>query len=142
MKTIAYNPQREILTALLTLILSFSLLIAVKAQGNSDLNAGVNGQTAMNELKTIIVTNSDLTEKEATENFLAEKIESWLKNGSYWDKSSEEATIVNELAGKIERWMSDGSFWCLNKNTQTDIDQLALSNKSEMNRDALYADEK
>jgi hypothetical protein len=141
MKTIAYNPQKEIFTALLILMLSFCLLTAVKAQGNSVPTLVNEVKTEFNEDETFKKSSKDLTENEISDNYLVMKIESWIKNASYWSKSSEE-TVENQLADKIKRWMSNGSFWSPDKNMETDIDQLALLNKSEMSRNALYADEK
>ena len=132
MKTLAYNPQREILTTLMTLILSFCLLTAVKAQGNPNLQAVSDGKNAMIEGKAFKLTNANLIEEDTIDNFLEMKIKSWIGDGSYWNKDADEETIVSKLASKIARWMSDGSFWSLDSNEETVFDEFALSNKDEM----------
>jgi hypothetical protein len=132
MKTIAYNPQREIVTALFVLLISFTLLTAARAQEIPKLTIGSQNVFTMVEEKALIFTNSDSTEKNAINNFLVMRIKSWIGDGSYWNKEVDEETIVRKLADNIVKWMSDGSFWGLDSNEETGIEEFALSNKDEM----------
>lgn len=142
MKTIAYNPQREILTILLTLILSFSLLTTLKAQGNSNPPSGSDVKTTMNEVKAVNLPNTSLTENETGTNLLGMKIKWWMDSGSYWDRTSDVESIIGELTYNIKKWLSDGSFWSPNSNNGKDIDQSALADKDELTYDALYTSDK
>jgi DNA phosphorothioation-dependent restriction protein DptG len=148
MKTIAYNPQREIITALLALFISFTLLTTTRAQGNPDNKEGVEYKAGTKNENGLITAEKVMTESDSVDNFLAVKIESWINSGSYWAESSDEETVENQLADqladKIETWMKDGSFWSLGSDNKTEIDELVLSEKEQKkeqtNRDVLADD--
>jgi hypothetical protein len=134
MKTIAYNPQREIITALLVLFISFSVLTSVKAQDDSLLTISRESILAMNIKNAPELTNVNLDEENTSDNFLVMRIESWMDNGSFWNSDVDEETIVTILAAKIAEWMSNKSFWSFDSNTLTDTGELALGRKEEIAR--------
>lgn len=140
METTIYNPQREIVTATLILMLSIMVLTAIRAQGLSNQLEGKDTKTVWSDEKAIKSTDIGLPESAANSNSLAVKIKSWMNSGSYRDNDAEEGTTVSILAHTIAKWMSEGSFW---SNTgDMEQQELRLSKKNGMTSDALVMDEK
>jgi len=139
MKTITYNPQREIITALLVLFISFTLMTALRAQPYPENRAWRENKTVPIAENALISVDKVMTETRSIENYLTLKIGSWINSGSYWNSGIDEETTDNKLAYKIKKWMSDGSFWSPKINRETDIDELALSKKEQLNSDVLTA---
>jgi hypothetical protein len=139
MKAITYNPQREVLTAILLLILSMAVLTSVKAQRSTTHSYPKGPKTVLSEEKA--VKPADLAEKTTRNNGLALKVKSWISNGSYWDRNGDEEPILSKLAQTITNWISNGSYWSSTISKEMENEELALSNKAEMNRGALVDNE-
>jgi hypothetical protein len=140
MKTIAYNPEREVITAILVLIISFSIITACRAQVFSTQSTGTGPKAALNSEKSMKTSD---TENAAVENNLAIKIKSWMNSGTYWDKNDDvEEPTVSELAHTISKWMSDGSFWSSNSKKEIEADELASTDNQESACETLVTDNK
>ncbi len=129
MKTITYNPEREIVTALLALILSFSVLTTVKAQGNPGTQPTNETGKGINESNAVMPIFNDEAPTQTSEKLLILKIEYWMNNSSYWDNSSEKEFIIDNLASDIKEWMANGSFWSPDTEVINDADKQAMSQK-------------
>ena len=141
MKTTTYNPQREIITTILVMIILTIFLTAAKAQGPSSRFEGSEAGSGRNDEKAVKSAIISSTEKVTSDNSLAEKIKFWMNSGTYWDTDTEEATPARELAQTIAKWMSNGSFWSTSKK-EMEREDLVLSKKDGMFCNALAADDK
>jgi hypothetical protein len=141
MKTTTYNPQREIITTILVMIILTIVLTAAKAQGPSSQFEGSGAKSGRNDEKAVKSLNITSTEKVTSDNCLALKIKSWMNSGTYWDTDTEEETPVRELAHTVAKWMSNGSYWSTS-NKQMELEELMLSKKDGMFCDALASDDK
>lgn len=141
MKTTTYNPQREIITAILVLIILTTVLTVVKAQGPSSQFEGSGVRSGLNDKMAVKSTNISSTDKMTNDYGLAMKIKSWMTSGTYWDTDAEEETPARELAQTVAKWMSNGSFWSTSIK-EMEREELALSKKDGMFCNALVADDK
>jgi hypothetical protein len=142
MKAITYNPEREVITTILVLIISFAIITACRAQVLSTQSTDSGPKIGLNDEKAMKSAANIVTESVTRDNNLAVKIKSWMNSGSYWDSNNEEETPVIELAQKIEKWMSDGSFWSTNSKKEIEGDEFAMSDNQENTCDGLVMDEK
>jgi len=142
MKTITYNPHREIMTAIFVLIISFTALTTVRAQGTLVRSNGKSLMASLSKEKTVKSADISLAKYTASDNSLAMKIKSWMNTGSYWNRTDDEVTIVSQLAQTFVSWMSNGSYWSTSLRKEIERDDLALAPKEEMTCDALVMDDK
>lgn len=140
MKTIAHDSQREIITALLVLLISFTVLTAVKAQGDQDSYEGIINESVLHNKISNIAEDKMVSEISAAESYLTEKIKSWISEGSYWDRDTYEGTHETEFAYKIKEWMLDGSFWSSVSGPGKNDDDITLYEKEKIFRDLMAED--
>lgn len=141
MRTITYNTEREVITAILILIFSFMVLTVGKAQGLRDLSVESTLKADQNHGKAIRTTDIG-SENAENDHSLEVRIKTWMYEGSFWDNTAEEKPIASKLAQTISNWMSNGSFWSATDKNETEDESVAVSGKHESPRDALSMDTK
>ena len=137
MKTTTYNPQIEVVTAIMILILSLTVLTTVKAQGLPSPSKANDSCLVMIDNKTNNSLNTGSAETSEIESTLSQKIKSWMSTGSYFDDANDSEMITEELATTISYWMSNGAFWGTPNENDVYENGLALSGKEGMTCDAM-----
>ena len=140
MKTMIYNLQKRIVSAIVVLIISSVGFAATKTEGTranvTDNNSkalavntesvspsGANLAEALSEASTMELSMqfgewmSEGTywgvdnSSDLAEKVLANDIESWVENGSYWSAAPNRHNAATRLSHAIKRWMNSGSYW-------------------------------
>jgi hypothetical protein len=117
MKTIAYNPEKEIMTAITVLIISIAVLTTAKAQDNQTFVAlkKYNEGLVYHKINNSNFNNSyEILEEEAP---LA--VEAWMNSNTFWGATQFNETAEAEPALAVENWMNSNSFWGTTSVTET-----------------------
>jgi hypothetical protein len=134
MKTMIYNLQKGIISAILVLIISSVGSAATKDHETPALITLNNSEATMviNESNS---STSGLVAKmsaEATVSELSRRIGDWMSDGSYWETENASEMAEKELAENIQSWISNGSYWSVPTHSHKAEVRLAHKIKSWM----------
>ncbi len=142
MKTIAYDPQREIITALLVLLISFTVLTTVRAQGEQVNYEGMKNESIPHNKNAKPSADKIVIESSAAQVDLTDKIKSWISEGSYWSKDAPKNSTEAELSYRIKKWMTNGSYWSSFDTRGNDTQAIASYEREKLLQDLMASDGK
>jgi hypothetical protein len=113
MKTMIYNLQKVMISAIFVLIISSVGSAAAQAHETPVLIADNNSEAILVINEANNSTSGLLTEPSADANLrdLSLEIENWMSDGSYWESDNSSEIAEKDLSETIESWMSNGSYW-------------------------------
>ena len=125
MKTIAYNPQKEIKTIIVLMVLTFAFVLA-KAQ---DLPTQPTLESFTASISapgnTLIGTND--SQAPASSDDLAAELDSMMSSGSYWNTANDTQSSEDNLTQMLDDWMKNGQYWEENQKPQIELNPQAIA---------------
>ncbi len=115
MKTMIYNLQKRIFSAVFVLIISSVGFAVTKADGTPTKVSNNNSESVKVNIESVSPATGNLAESSAEANIteLSQRIEEWISEGSYWEAENSSELTETELAENIESWIADGSYWAV-----------------------------
>jgi hypothetical protein len=140
MKTIIYNFQKAIFSAVLVLIITSVGSAAAQARETPALLAHNNSATLVVNMEAVNSNAALPAEPSAEANVkdLSQRIENWMSDGSYWGAENSSEMAEQELEGNIESWMANGSYWSVANHNHKAGARLTHKIKSWMNNGSYW----
>ncbi len=115
MKTMIYNLQKRIFSAVFVLIISSVGFAVTKADGTPTSVSKNNSEAVKANNESVSPATGNLAESsaEASITELSHRIGEWLSDGSFWETDNSSEMAEKELAENIESWIADSSYWAV-----------------------------